>query len=209
MPRSPQAVLEPRKSPVQARSAATVDAILEATIQVLLELGKERLTTTKVALRAGVSIGTLYQYFPNKRALLKATLERHLDEITEAVERACRQNAGKPVNQMVEGLVIAFLEAKMRYTKTSVALYYLSADLDGARIVKRMGARTNAMIAEMLASTCDRLSKDPPIIAAMLQGALAGVSRRILESDSPHTEYQSLRQELISMAQEYVKTCIY
>lgn len=209
MPRSPQAVLEPRKSPVQARSTATVDAILEATIQVLLELGKERLTTTKVAFRAGVSIGTLYQYFPNKRALLKATLERHLDEISEAVEQACRQNAGQPVNQMVEGLVIAFLEAKMRYTKTSVALYYLSADLDGARIIKRMGARTNAMIAEMLASTCDRLSKDPPVIAAMLQGALAGVSRRILESDSPHTEYQSLRQELISMAQEYVKTCIH
>jgi AcrR family transcriptional regulator len=207
LPRSPQAVLEPRKSPVQARSAATVDAILEATIQVLLELGKERLTTTKVALRAGVSIGTLYQYFPNKRSLLKATLEQHLDEITEAVEQACRQNKGKALNQMVEGLVTAFLEAKMRYTKTSVALYSISSDLDGVRGIKRMGARTTAMIVEMLASTSDRLIKDPQVIAAMLQGAMAGVSRRILESDSPWAEYQSLRQELISMAQEYAKTC--
>src|SRR5258708_24007256 len=84
-PRS-QVVLEPRKSPVQARSAASGDAILEATIQVLLHVGKERLTTTRVALRAGVSVGTLYQYFPNKSALLQAALVRHLENVTDAVE---------------------------------------------------------------------------------------------------------------------------
>jgi AcrR family transcriptional regulator len=66
LPQRSQVLLEPRKSPVQARSAASVDAILEATIQVLLHAGKERLTTTRVASRAGVSVGTLYQYFPNK-----------------------------------------------------------------------------------------------------------------------------------------------
>ena len=94
MPQRPQVLLEPRKSPVQARSTASVDAILEATIQVLLSAGKERLTTTRVALRAGVSVGTLYQYFPNKSALLKAALRRHLDEVTEATERACREQTG-------------------------------------------------------------------------------------------------------------------
>ena len=77
-----QVVLEPRKSPVQARSTASVHAILEATIQVLLKVGKERLTTTRVASRAGVSVGTLYQYFPNKSALLQAALKRHLGEVT-------------------------------------------------------------------------------------------------------------------------------
>jgi len=85
------ALLDPPKSPVQARSAASVDAILEATIQVLLRVGKERLTTTRVALRAGVSVGTLYQYFPNKTALLKAVLKRHLDAVTKAVEHVCRE----------------------------------------------------------------------------------------------------------------------
>src|SRR5229473_8364502 len=113
LPQPSQAVLEPRKSPVQARSAASVDAILEATIQVLLQAGKERLTTTKVALRAGVSVGTLYQYFPNKSALLKAALQRHMDEVTEAIERVCHEQAGAPLRQMVTALITAFLQAKM------------------------------------------------------------------------------------------------
>src|ERR1700722_7332233 len=94
LPPRPGLLLEPRKSPVQARSAASVDAILEATIQVLLSVGKERLTTTSVALRAGVSVGTLYQYFPNKSALLQAALKRHLAEVTEAVEVVCKEQEG-------------------------------------------------------------------------------------------------------------------
>src|SRR6266478_7416062 len=110
LPQRSQAVLEPRKSPVQARSTASVDAILEATIQVLLQVGKERLTTTNVALRAGVSVGTLYQYFPNKRALLKATLKRHIDEVTEAVEHVCHERKGHSLEQMVTALMTAFLE---------------------------------------------------------------------------------------------------
>jgi AcrR family transcriptional regulator len=88
LPQRAQVILEPRKTPVQARSTASVKAILDATIQVLLNRGKQRLTTSKVALPAGVSVGTLYQYFPNKSDLLQAVLKRHLDEVTDADERA-------------------------------------------------------------------------------------------------------------------------
>jgi AcrR family transcriptional regulator len=70
---------QPRKTPIQARSAATVEAIVEATIQVLLAVGLDRLTTTRVAERAGVSVGTLYQYYPNKQSLLFALLKNHTD----------------------------------------------------------------------------------------------------------------------------------
>src|SRR3979411_600394 len=139
LPQPAQIVLEPRKSPVQARSAASVDAILEATIQVLLQVGKERLTTTKVALRAGVSVGTLYQYFPNKSALLKAALKRHMDEVTEAIELVCHEHKGHSLEQMATALMTAFLEAKMRNAKTSVALYAVSSDIDGAKISQEMG----------------------------------------------------------------------
>jgi AcrR family transcriptional regulator len=202
-----QVILEPRKSPVQARSAASVDAILEATIQVLLTLGKERLTTTRVALRAGVSVGTLYQYFPNKSALLQAALKRHLDEVALAVERVCREQKGNTLEHMATALINAFLEAKMRNAKTSVALYAVSSDVDGARIVQQMGVRTNKAIVGMLASAREPLAKDPQLVTAMLQGAMAGVSRRLLESGAPEKQFDTFRHELIILVCAYLDAC--
>ena len=177
-------------------------------IQVLLTLGKERLTTTRVALRAGVSVGTLYQYFPNKSALLQAALKRHLDEVAGAVEQVCREQKGNTLGQMATGLINAFLEAKMTDAKTSVALYSVSSDVDGARIVQQMGTRSNKAIVQMLSSTRDPLTIDPQLVASMLQGAMAGVSRRMLESHASEEQFDALRQELIFMACAYMDTCL-
>jgi AcrR family transcriptional regulator len=207
LPQRSQAVLEPRKSPVQARSAASVDAILEATIQVLLQVGKERLTTTKVALRAGVSVGTLYQYFPNKSALLKAALKRHMDEVTEAIELVCHQQRGHSLEQMATALVTTFLEAKMRDAKTSVALYAVSSDVDGAKIVQEMGIKSNKAVVGMLKTARDRLTTDPQLVASMLQGVMVGVSRRLLESTAPEKQFDILREEMIFLARAYVNAC--
>ena len=207
MPQRSQAVLEPRKSPVQARSAASVDAILEATVQVLLHVGKERLTTTRVALRAGVSVGTLYQYFPNKSALLKAALKRHLDEVTDALELVYHEQRGNSVEQMATALISAFLQAKMRDAKTSVALYAVSSDVDGAKIVQQKAIRSNKAIVEMLKTASEPLTVDPQLVASMLQGAMVGVSRRMLESGAPEKQFETLRQELVFLACAYLKAC--
>ena len=204
MTQSSHVILEPRKSPVQARSVASVEAILDATIQVLLKIGKERLTTTRVALRAGVSVGTLYQYFPNKSALLQAALKRHMDEITEAIELVCEEQSGRSLREMVTALLTAFLEAKMRDVKISVALYSVSSDVDGAKIVRQMGVRSNRAIARMLSTASEPLMADPQLVASMLQGAMVGVSRRMLESGVAEKEYDSLRGELIFLACAYV-----
>ena len=200
-------LLEPRKSPMQARSAASVDAILEATVQVLLSVGKERLTTTRVASRAGVSVGTLYQYFPNKSALLQAALKRHLTQVTDAVELVCTEQKGGTLQQMVTALVTAFLDAKMKDAKTSVALYSVSSDVDGARIVQQMGIRTNKAIVLMLATAREPLTTDPQLVASVLQGTMAGVSRRILESGAAEKQFEILRRELIILACAYVEAC--
>jgi AcrR family transcriptional regulator len=207
LPARSQALLEPRKSPVQARSAASVDAILDATIQVLLHVGKERLTTTRVALRAGVSVGTLYQYFPNKSALLQAVLKRHLAEVTDAVEAVCKEQKGRGLRQMVTALIAAFLQAKMRDAKTSVALYSVSSDVDGARIVQQMGTRSNKAIVGMLATACEPLTTDAQLVASMLQGAMVGVSRRMLESGAPREQIDTLGRELIFVACAYLDAC--
>jgi len=78
MPARAVTPFQPRKTPVQARAAVTVGAISEATIQVLLSEGVDRLTTSRVAERTGVSVGTLYQYYPNEQSLLFAVLADHL-----------------------------------------------------------------------------------------------------------------------------------
>jgi AcrR family transcriptional regulator len=204
LPQRSQAVLEPRKSPVQARSTASVDAILEATIQVLLSDGKEGLTTTRVASRAGVSVGTLYQYFPNKSALLQAALKRHLDEVTEAVEKVAREQKGYPLQQMATALITAFLEAKMKDAKASVTLYSVSSDVDGAKIAQQMGARINKAVVGLLSTTSDLLTKDVQLVASMLLAAMAGVSRRLLESNAPEKEFDTFRQELIFLVSGYL-----
>jgi AcrR family transcriptional regulator len=85
---------EPRKTPVQNRSTVTVKAIAEAAIQVLLAVGLNRLTTTRVADREGVSVGTLYQYYPNKQALLRRLSKRVHRALTAALADAAGPTLG-------------------------------------------------------------------------------------------------------------------
>jgi AcrR family transcriptional regulator len=200
--------LTPRKLPMQARSAATVEAIRDATIQVLLRDGKERLTTTRVAARAGVSVGTLYQYFPNKSALLRAALKRHLDEVAEAVERVCLEQRGKSVGEMATALVGAYFETKMRDPKTSVALYSVSSDIDGAKIVRQVGMRCDSAIVAMLGTARVPLRNEVQIVSVMLQSSMAGVVRRMLESGATAEQIDAFREELILMTRAYLEACV-
>ncbi len=200
-------MLEPRKSPVQARSTASVDAILQATLQVLLAVGKEQLTTTKVAARAGVSVGTLYQYFPNKSSLLQAVLRRHMEEVFFAVEQVCLQKRGATLADMSVALVDTFLVAKMRDGKESVALYAVSSDIDGVRIVQEMSGRVRAAITTMLESASDGLMREPQMVASMILSTMSGASRRLLESADPLREFEGMRGELRFLVRAYVGAC--
>src|SRR6185437_1910622 len=73
----------PRKLASQERSRQTVNSILEATTRVLIKDGYDRASTNKIAAVAGVSVGSLYQYFPSKEALVAAVSERHSQEVLE------------------------------------------------------------------------------------------------------------------------------
>src|SRR6476659_8430612 len=137
----PKTSLAARKKPVEAHSTVTVEAIWEATIQVLLNEGAERLTTTSVAERAGVSVGTLYQYYPNKQALLYAVLEVHGIKVTVAVESACRACRGATVKVRVATVVEAFVNAKLERTDISTALYAAASEPEGAAVVRRVSKR--------------------------------------------------------------------
>ncbi len=103
MPARPET--SPRKRAVQARSRATVDVILKATARILIAEGYDRASTNKVAARAGVSIGSLYQYFPSKEALVAALLEQHLEEMGQVLRAAFPRLAAAPLDRAAEEVV--------------------------------------------------------------------------------------------------------
>lgn len=165
--------LTPRKSPRQDRSIATVEAIFEATLQVLLSDGLIRLTTTRVAHRAGVSVGTLYQYFPNKQALLFAVLERHLSLLWRAIERACEENPRPTRETLAETVVKAYLQAKMAQAEVSPSLYRISMELDARDLMDSATLRSARAIEAML-SNSDGGFANPGLLAQTLTAALYG-----------------------------------
>lgn len=199
---------EPRKSPVQARSTASVDAILKATVQVLVRTGKEKLTTTLVAERAGVSVGTLYQYFPNKKALLRTALKLHMEEILAEVDRVCVVQRGQPVEQMAEALAVASLAVKMRDPMKSRALYAVSSDVEGAQIAVEAEARARVALVGLLQSAPEPLKTDPQLMATVLQSIIAGVKRRLLEPDMPGEPFEVMQRELVLVVRNYVRACV-
>lgn len=90
---------------------ATVQAILDATAHILVSDGYEALNTNLVAERAGVSIGSLYQYFPNKGALIGAVRQRHADQTREELITLSAQAAHLPLKQAVPCLIDAVMAA--------------------------------------------------------------------------------------------------
>lgn len=101
----------PRKRASQDRSRATVDALIEATARILVRDGFDRASTNRIAAEAGVSVGSLYQYYPCKEALVVAVIERHQREIMEVVRGAMAEVASQPIQKAVRRLVAAGIAA--------------------------------------------------------------------------------------------------
>jgi len=122
-----------RKKPAQARARATVDAILEAAAHILTGQGYDALTTNHVAERAGVSIGSLYQYFPNKDAILMALASRHLDDIERTIDEAMARTSQARsfrtiVRSMIEANIAAHRIDPALHSALSERLPYQGAD---------------------------------------------------------------------------------
>jgi AcrR family transcriptional regulator len=101
----------PRKHASQERSRATVDALVEATARILVREGFDKASTNRIAEKAGVSVGSLYQYFPSKEALVAAVMERHNHELMQVVRGTLADVASLPMEQAVRKLVAVAIEA--------------------------------------------------------------------------------------------------
>ena len=204
MPADAVIAFEPRKTPVQARSTVTVEAISEATIQVLLSEGAGRLTTTRVAQRAGVSVGTLYQYYPNKQSLLFAVLENHLDGVIATVEEACARACHKPLAEMVKATVEAFVDAKMERADISVALYLVAVEIGGPALVKRMNQRSRKALEAMLQTASDIKAPPDKLCIEIMLAAMGGAMRSLLEARPSPATVRTTREQLVLLCQSYL-----
>lgn len=205
MAATPPARLLPRKKPRQTRAAVTVDAIFEATVQVLLTQGLDRLTTTRVAARAGVSVGTLYQYFPNKQSLLYALNERYLDMVAVKVETSCARMRGNCLADMVEELVGTYWQAKMERADLTRALYRSVAELDNEALIEVFAQRTNAATEAMLRSASDARDADITLVSTTLLSVIFGTVRNVFERNLPAPLQDKLRGELAKLCLSYLE----
>jgi AcrR family transcriptional regulator len=105
-----RALTNPRKQPSQHRSRATVDALVEATARILVRESFDKASTNRIAEEAGVSVGSLYQYFPSKEALVAAVIDRHKQELMQVARDALARVANLPMKAAVRSLVTLAIE---------------------------------------------------------------------------------------------------
>ena len=115
--------LQPRKRPVQQRSRFTVDQILEASAHVFAKRGYAGTTTNHIAERAGVSIGSLYQYFPNKDTILVALHARHMESTSEVLRRMMEEALGE--KKAPEHLLRRFVRQVIEVHASEPALHHV------------------------------------------------------------------------------------
>jgi AcrR family transcriptional regulator len=153
----PRSGLKPRKMPVQSRSAATFDAILEAAARILERHGLEGFNTNAVAARAGVSVGSLYQYFPGKDALMAALIRKDAQAFLVSIEAAASH---KDFRQGMTALIDAAIGHQLDRPGLARILDFeekrLPLDKESAAIFSAIGAKLAGFLAPHL-QNADRL----------------------------------------------------
>jgi AcrR family transcriptional regulator len=197
--------LNPRKKPQQRRSRVTIDCIFEATIQVLLANGLEAITSAQIADRAGVSVGSLYQYFPNKNALLAAVVQRHVGAVVDATIEACRAAHGKRIREMCAAMMSAFVEAKTRRPEVSRALYLPSAAVNADSIVRGESIRCAQAVQQMLATARDASFTQPQVVSRMLVGSIVAPTRAVIEAGGDRGDFERLKLHLTALTVGYLR----
>lgn len=169
----------PRKRPRQARSRATVDSVLEATARVLVKRGFDGLTTNLVAEAAGVSIGSLYQYFPNKAALVGALIEKHVDAMQSLALAELTRVAQLPMREAIRSVIEVMIRAHAVSPELHRVLTEQVPRVGRMAKLREIEAITHRMVAGLLASRKAELAiEDPDMAAFVLVSAIEAITHR-------------------------------
>lgn len=157
-----------RKIAVQDRSKATVDALLAATARVLVREGYDRASTNKIADAAGVSIGSLYQYFPTKEALVAAVIERHTGEMMDVIRNALVRVAPLPIPDAARELVKIMIDAHRIEPKLHRVLVEQIPRVGNLEDIERMDEEAMTLVRAYLDGHRDEIVIDDLDIAAFI-----------------------------------------
>lgn len=198
--------LSERKQPQQARSAELVAAILQAGAQVLAKEGATRFTTARVAEKAGVSIGSLYQYFPNKAAILYRLQTQEWQQTSDLLRRLLEDTRYAPPRRL-RNLVHAFVrseceEAVMRVALNDAAPLY--RDAPEARATKEEGGRVVlAFLGEALPQASDATRA---LAGDLITHTLSAVGKQFSESLRTEAEIETYADALADMLCAYLES---
>ncbi len=146
-----------RKQPKQQRSRALVDTLLEATARVLTEKGLAATTTNEIAEVAGVSVGSLYQYFPSKEALAAALIERKLELDLQHISEAAERLKDAPFEELMAGAVRTVLDGHRQDGGLMRALLQLVPQVERDAHVRQAAAQGREVLRAVLEAHRERL----------------------------------------------------
>lgn len=200
--------MRPRKRPRQERSRETVAAILEAAARIFAEYGYAAGTTNRIAERAGVSIGSLYEYFPNKDALLVALMEAHIAEGQAILAAAAEEvaSAGSPLREVAERLVRAMIDLHARDRALHRVLFEEVPLPPGVRRqLDTVERKIAANLADFLRHHPEVRVPNVDLAAMILVQAIEGLTHRLVVHGTPgETEAQAA--EFVRLTTAYLTT---
>ena len=170
-----------RRRPKQRRARETVEAILDAVTKILKREGSQALTTNRIADVAGVSIGSLYQYFPDKRAIFIALHRRHIEQIDRLLERTLVEHATSPLEDLMRAMVNAMIDAHSGDPEFyQLLMVEVPHRADGSQdfAVRLDGAFRLAIAAKGRSRTENELDKAAFVVANMMDGLCHGAVLR-------------------------------
>jgi AcrR family transcriptional regulator len=204
--RIPDRLLAQRKLPRQPRSRATVEAILEAAAQVFQHHGYAAGTTNRIAERAGVSIGTLYQYFPNKDAIVVALAREHLAQGTAALgPHFERLAAGATFADVLPGIVNAMVSLHALAPNLHRVLFEESGLPQTLHDeLEQVEGRLVQLTADALSADRQFSGQDPLLAARIVIAAIEGLTHRLVLRPPAGVSAKALAEEITQLVQGYV-----
>jgi AcrR family transcriptional regulator len=194
---------EPRKRPRQRRATATVHAIVEAAARILSDQGEHALTTNRIARRAGVSVGSLYQYFPNKHAILRALVEREIERV-ERLRPALLDDRCAPLEARMRAAVDWQMDVHAAHPELYGVLRALLSGLLPPRTRAELRAGRSARIRRTVASAPMDRGRDLDVVAFVVDTCLDALTDAAARrADGPRSE--ALRSEIATLLTRYLR----